>query len=236
MFRTQFLPLKLVGKHDYRAYVTFALILTFFVVFFWEVILTVRAGQPIDDFLTVYAFTPCTLGDEPLPATLVDGVRALFMTTTFLDLLLNAFFFWIFGPLVEQFLGRRRFLSFFILAGLGGYLFSALVSGNCDPLVGPNSAITAVLAAFIFLYPGKRIQTLVTTLQFRSFDLPAPFFALVYIGLQFLAAPDSGPLSGDFGPVWDEIGGMLIGFVFIFVYTAFFKAAPKADPFDYLDD
>lgn len=234
--RTQFFPLKLVGKNDYRAYVTFAIIIGFVLVFFWEVGLTVRAGQPIDDFLTTYAFTPCTLGQEPIQETLVDAVRAIFMTTTFIDLLLNAAFFWIFGPLVEQFMGRRRYLSFFILAGIGGYIFSTIVSNSCDPLVGPNSAIAAVLAAFIFLYPAKRIQTVVTPFFFRSFDFPAALFVLIYLAMQFLATTEAGPLSGDFSPIWDEIGGLLIGFVFIFIFTTFFKTAPAADPFEYLDD
>jgi hypothetical protein len=90
------------------------------------------------------------------------------------------------------------------------------------------------MAAFIFLYPAKRIDTTVPVLMFRTFSLPAVVFGFIYLGLQFLS-DGGGPLSGQFLPIWDEIGGFIVGFVFIFVVTLF-KTAPKADPFEYLDD
>lgn len=230
------IPFRLVGKHDFRAYTTFLLTVLMLAVFFWEVALTLSGGLPIEHYLNDYAFVPCEIGQQPLVDTLIDGTRALFMTTSFMTMLINLMFLWIFAPLVEQFLGWRRFLSLFVLAGLGGYFLSALLSGgNCEPLVGPSSAIAGIIGVFVFLYPTKRIETMINPLYQRRFDFPAFFFAFAYIALQFLIDGE-GPLSGNFLPVWDEIGGFLVGFGFIFVVTTFFKPAPEPDPFEHLDE
>jgi len=230
-----FIPLRLVGKNNYRAYVTFGLLIAMLVVFFWEVILTMRGGQPIDNYLKNYAFETCRVGHQPLTETVIDGVRAIFMTTSVVTMLINMLFLWIFGPLVERFLGGKRYLTFFMLAGLGGYAFSVLLGNphDCEVLWGPNSAISGLIAAFIFLYPTKRIETNLPAFFNQSFDFPAFLFGFVYLGIQFLSE-GGGPLSGDMSPVWDELGGFLVGFIFIFLLTLF-KPAPQTDPFEYLD-
>jgi membrane associated rhomboid family serine protease len=229
------LPLRVVGRTKYRPYVTFFLTIAILAVFFWEVALTSGGGQPIENYLPTYAFNTCEIGYVPVTELAVDGVRSLFMTTDLARMLINFLFLWIFSPLVEEFLGRKRFLTFFIIAGLGGYLFSALLSrGMCDVIVGPNSAIAGTIAAFVFLHPGKRIETAVRPFLDRKMEFPAVFFAVIYIILQFIV-DGGGPLSGEFLPIWDEIGGFIIGFIFIFVVTLF-KAAPKADAFEYMDD
>lgn len=237
MILIQFLlPLRLVGKHHYRAYMTFALTFVFFAVFAWEVILTSQGGMPIEAYLEEYAFATCEIGEAAPSELLVDGVRALFMTTSLPEMLINLLFLWIFAPLVEQFLGKRRFLAFFILVGLIGYVFAAwAMRGQCVIIVGPNSAVAGVIAAFIFLFPNKRIETAFRPFLDRKFDFPAFFFGLNYLTLQFIA-DGGGPLSGEFLPVWDEVGGFLFGFLAIFLITAFFKPAPKTDAFEYLDD
>ncbi len=230
------IPFRVVGKDDFRPYVTFFLTIAILLVFFWEVALTLNGGQPIDAYLSDYAFVPCEIGQQPIGEIAVDGVRALFMTTNFLTMLVNFMFLWIFAPSVEKFMGSRRFLSYYVTVGVGGYLFSSLLGGgSCDPLVGPNSAIAGVIAAFVFLYPTRKIETLIQPLFFRRFDFPAFFFAIAYLAIQFLEQGE-GPLSGNFAPVWDEIGGFLLGFIIIFLWTAFFKPAPEADPFEHLDD
>lgn len=230
------LPLRVVGRTNYRPYVTFFITLGLLAVFVWEVILTSQGGQPIENYLPNYAFNTCEIGHVPVTELATDGLRSLFMSTDLGVMLINILFLWIFSPLVEEFLGRKRFLAFFVLTGLGGYLISALLSqAPCDVIVGPNSAIAGSIAGFVFLYPGKRIETAVRPFLDRKMEFPAVFFAIVYLVLQFMVDGD-GPLSGKFLPVWDEIGGFIIGFIFMFIMTMLFKAAPEADAFEYLDD
>jgi membrane associated rhomboid family serine protease len=228
------LPLRVVGKHDFRAYMTFAIMCAYFAVFVWEIALTLQGGQPIEQYLEAYALATCEIGRVPAQEIVLDSVRALFMTTSFVTLMINMLFLWIFGPLVERFLGARRYLTFFLLTGLAGYLVSYLLRGGCYVMVGPNSAISGVIAGFVFLYPAKRIETVLRPILDRRLDFPALAFGFVYLALQFLAE-GGGPLSGTFAPVWDEIGGFAAGLVGMFVITLF-RPAPKVDPFDYLDE
>jgi len=229
------LPLRVVGRSKYRPYVTFFLTVAIIATFLWEIVLTSQGGQPIENYLPTYAFNTCEIGYVPITELVTDGVRAIFMTTDLARMLINMLFLWIFSPLVEEYLGSRRFLMYFILTGLGGFILSALLNrADCNVLVGPNSAIAGSIAGFVFLYPGKRIETAVRPFLDRKMEFPAVFFAVVYLMLQFVV-DGGGPLSGQFLPIWDEIGGFIVGFIFIFVATLF-KAAPKADAFEYLDD
>ena len=233
------LPIRLVGKNNFRAYTTFFILLAYLVVFGWEVFITVRAGQPIETFLPHYALATCEIGNAPIEELVVDSVRGLFMSTSFVTMLINMLFLWIFGPLVEEFLGTRRYIMLFVLTGIAGFAGKILLSGllnegaECASLYGPNGAIAGIIAAFVFLYPQKRVETVLRPLLDRRFDLPAFAFAIVYLSVQFLIE-QGGPLSGNFAPVWDEITGFVVGFCFIFA-TTLFKPAPKVDPFEYLD-
>lgn len=229
-----FAPVRLVGKHNYRAYMTFFILVAYLCVFGWEVVLTSTSGTPIEAFFPQYAFAPCEIGHVPVSELAVDGIRGLFMTDGFLLLVVNMMYLWIFGPLVEEFLGFRRYLGLFILTGLSGFLMSALFTSGCDPLYGPSAAISGVIAAFMVLHPTKRVEIVVSPLLFRRFDMPAFFFGFVYLGFQFVLDGE-GPLSGNFAPIWDEIGGFIVGFLFIFIVTLF-KPVPKPDPLEHLDD
>ncbi len=231
------LPLRVVGKDDYRPYMTFFLTLGMIGVFVWEIFLTSSGGMPIDHYLADYAFNTCEIGQAPITEMMVDGVRGLFMNVDLTFFLINMLFLWIFGPLVEKYFGRKNFLSFYLLTGLAGYVFAAfmmsLTGRECGAVVEPNAAISGVIAGFVFLYPGKRIETAVRPFFDRKFDFPALFFAVIYLLLQF-AADGGGPLSGNFLPVWDEIGGFTAGFIGIFIYSLF-NAPPKVDPFEHMD-
>lgn len=229
------LPLRVVGRSNYRPYVTFFLTLALLGTFIWEIVLTSRGGHDIEYYLPSYAFNVCEIGQVEVSELVIDGIRGLFMTTNMGLMLVNALFLWVFSPLVEEFLGRKRFLTFFLLTGLGGYIVSAMLTGgDCRVIYGPNSAIAGAIGAFVFLFPGKRIETAVKPFFDRKMDFPAVFFAIIYVFFQFIA-DGGGPLSGQFLPIWDEIGGFIVGFIFIFVITMF-KPAPKADPFEYLDE
>jgi membrane associated rhomboid family serine protease len=233
-----FLPIRLVGKNNFRAYTTFFILIAYMLVFAWEVFITTSGGQPIQNYLPQYALTSCEIGVAPVEELVIDSVRGLFMTDSFVIMLINMLFLWIFGPLVEEFLGTRRYLMLFVLAGVAGFAGKLLLSGimnsaDCTPLYGPNGAISGVIAAFVFLYPQKRVETALRPLLDRRFDLPAFFFAIIYLTIQFFVE-EGGPLSGNFAPVWDEIIGFATGFVIIFAITMF-KPAPKVDPLEFLD-
>lgn len=224
------IPRRLVGKHDFRAYVTFFILFIYVSFFFWEIFLTSTGGNDIEYYLPQYALAVCEVGEAPWGEVLVDSLRAMFMSTSFVQIFVNVLFLWVFAPLVEQFLGGRRFLFLFFLAGLMSYVFGVVLTPatECEVMYGPNGAIAGLMAAFIFLYPTRRIETYFPVID-RAYDIPGIMLALVYLSVQFLS--EGGALSGEVLPIWDEIGGFIVGLVFIFVVTLF-KPAPRRDPLD----
>lgn len=227
------IPYRIVGKTTYRPYATFAILTLCGGFFIWAIQVSVQAATPFATLLPQYTLSTCDFGHKDLLGFLGDGVRALFLHTSFMEFVTNMLFLWIFAPRVEEFMGHRRFFVLFLLMGFGGHFASFLFGGgDCVILASPSGAISGVLAAFLFLYPAKRIDTGVPFTG-RSFELPAVFFVVMYLGIQFFA-DSGGPLSGDIQPYWDEIGGFAMGLAIIFIGTLF-KPAPNVDAFDFLD-
>ena len=227
-------PFRIVGRSNYRPYMTFAILVLNLLFFTWEILVTASHGQPIDQLYDHYALVTCHVGQVPLAETLIDGFRSIFMHLTFLELVTNMLFLWVFGPAVEQFLGHRRFMAFYVAVGFGGHLASVIFSGGeCSALAGSSGAVAGVLGAFLLLYPARRIEAFIPMLG-RGFNIPAFLYIFIFMGAAFLM-DEGGPLSGTLAPFWDEIGGFISGFLILFVITMF-KAAPKANPFPSLGD
>jgi membrane associated rhomboid family serine protease len=230
------IPFRTVGKkNNFRAYGTFTIVMLSALVFFWEIIITTQAGQPIEQLLPLYAFQTCEVGTQPITHIMMDGLRSLFMHTTFVAFATNMLFLWIFAPRVESFLGHRVFLGLYILGGFGGYIVTTLFAPHdCAIVVGSNAGVSTVLGAFFFLHPMKMVDAFVPILN-RTLTLPAILFMLAYLALTVFSS-QGGPLSGDLLPYWDEVGGFVSGFAMMFIITTFYIPVPPVDPFEYLDD
>jgi membrane associated rhomboid family serine protease len=96
-----------------------------------------------------------------------------------LNLVWNLVLLWFFGPLVESLYGQRRFLFFYLLAGLVGNLAWWLVNlwhPHPPALFGAAPAITAVLVLCTFHYPRQ------TVLLFFVLPVPLWLITLLYVG------------------------------------------------------
>jgi membrane associated rhomboid family serine protease len=120
----------------------------------------------------------------------------------------------IFGDNIEDRMGHWGFTVFYLLGGIGAALTHALVSGfsSATPMIGASGAISAVLGAYIVLYPKALILSLI-----GFFPVPVP--ALIYLGywvfLQFV-----GSVNGQSGVAfWAHIGGFLVGVLLVRVFV-----------------
>lgn len=85
----------------------------------------------------------------------------MFLHGDLLHLGANMLFLWVFGDNVEDAMGHARFLSFYVLCGIGGGLLHAFmmpVSGL--PLIGASGAVAGVIAAYLLLHPHVRVWVL----------------------------------------------------------------------------
>ena len=139
-----------------------------------------------------YAFDPAALrgaleGGSAGPATLVPLVTHMFLHGGWLHMLGNMLYLWIFGDSVEDMLGSGRYLVFYLLAGVVAAAVQAVIAPA--PMVGASGAVAGVLGAYLVLFPGARVRTLVFLGIFITIvSLPA----LVVIGLWIVVQALSG--------------------------------------------
>jgi len=119
-------------------------------------------------------------------------------------------FLWIFGDNVEDSFGHLPYLFFYLVCGLGAGLLHVLFNlGSPIPALGASGAISAVMGAYMVLYPRERILTLVFIFVV---PIPAVFILGYWFLLQFLAGIDALGTSAKGGvAVWAHVGGFLLG-------------------------
>jgi membrane associated rhomboid family serine protease len=199
--------------------VTYSLIAANLAVFLWE--LSSR-GSRIDH----YAFYPCAVSG-PCRGPAIDHLAwpegaftGMFLHASWVHVLGNMLFLWIFGNNVEDAMGRVRFLVFYLAAGYAAALAQAWVTlhfagvnAASIPTVGASGAIAGVLGAYFVLLPHARVVTLLFGF------LPMPVSATFFLGFWFLFQLWQGGFSltepgADGGVAFAaHVGGFLFGVV-----------------------
>ena len=99
---------------------------------------------------------------------------SMFLHASWLHLLGNMLFLYVFGNNVEDRLGRVRFLLFYLASGyVAAYGFALVFHDSETVLVGASGAIAGVLGAYLVLWPRARILSLLPFLLFLPLRLPA---------------------------------------------------------------
>jgi len=170
---------------------------------------------------------------ESQPATWITVFTSMFLHGSFLHIFGNMLFLAIFGPNVEDAVGRPRFLAFYLLGGVVALAAQVAVGPNTvGPTLGASGAIAAVLGGYILLYPRARVITLIFIVFFFTIvELPA----IVLLGLWFLEqlwfglAGLAGPLAGSEGVAYfAHIGGFVFGLAAVRLFARRSGARPAA--------
>ncbi|HET7483484.1 MAG TPA: rhomboid family intramembrane serine protease, partial [Actinomycetota bacterium] len=120
-----------------------------------------------------------------------------FLHAGFLHIAGNMLFLWVFGNNIEDFLGRVKFVAFYLIAGLAAGFTQVLTHTTGDaaliPAVGASGAIAGVMGAYLVLFPRARVNTLVplffiwTVVRLNAWVVLGIWFAF-----QFLTGDQSG--------------------------------------------
>ena len=152
---------------------------------------------------------PCRLGGLTWPTM----ITSMFLHGSWMHLIGNLWFLWIFGNNVEDSMGHGRFLVFYLLAGMmasGAHIVSD--PSSPIPMVGASGAISAIMGAYLVLYPKARVHTLfIIIILIRVFPLPAWFFLLYWLSLQVALSSLGLPGGGGGVAFWAHIGGFAAG-------------------------
>lgn len=126
---------------------------------------------------------------EGSPGAVLTPATALFVHGSWVHLLGNMLFLHVFGAMAEARMGRVRFTLCY--AGCGYLALLGYAAANADSeraLVGASGAISAVLGAFLFLFPRARVTSLLPFLFFLPVRLPAWVVLPFWAALQWVAA------------------------------------------------
>jgi membrane associated rhomboid family serine protease len=194
-------------------YVTVALICACIAVF----ILQIGGGQ--QGFLwMVYAFgaIPAVLfGSAALPddVALIPSwftlVTSMFLHGGVAHLAGNMLFLWVFGDNVEDAMGHRRFILFYLLCGaIAALAHAAVVPESVAPMIGASGAISGVLGAYFILHP--RVQVWIIVFAFIPLRLPTYLvlgtWAAMQVILSFAADEATNQVAW-----WAHIAGFAAG-------------------------
>jgi membrane associated rhomboid family serine protease len=149
-------------------------------------------------------------------------ITSMFLHGSWMHLLGNMWFLWLFGNNIEDSMTRPRFVAFYLLTGLAAAL--AQVAANPAspvPMVGASGAISGVMGAYLVLFPRVRVYTLVFLGFFlTSVALPAWVMLIYWAFLQFVGGLTS-VAAGDTGGIafWAHLGGFVAGVVLVRLFA-----------------
>lgn len=135
----------------------------------------------------------------------------MFMHGSLMHLFFNMFALWIFGRVMEQVWGAKKFLVYYIVCGLGAALTNEVVQalGLVGPMhntVGASGAIYGVLLAFGVTFPNERLFII---------PIPVPIKAKYLVSFYVLLELYEGFNAGDNVAHFAHLGGMLVGLLLI---------------------
>ncbi len=157
----------------------------------------------------------------------------MFLHGSLTHLFFNMFSLWMFGSIIEQTLGSKRFLIYYLICGIGAGLcqeffqfsqyyseglnaFERVNTGvqimpmsdylNLWTTIGASGACYGVLLAFGMLYPNERIMLLIPPIPMK-----AKYFVAGYAAIEVFMAYSSNDNIAHFA----HLGGMIFGFFLI---------------------
>lgn len=163
----------------------------------------------------------------------------MFMHGDFYHLFSNMFALWMFGSILENIWGPKRFLTFYLLCGLGAALAHMIVLyQEMKPILetfkqlpqehqqvlyysdefklntatlGASGAVFGCLAAFGYLFPNTYIYL------YFFVPLKAKWFVILYAGFELFSGIRNS--AGDNVAHFAHLGGALVGFILVYYWN-----------------
>jgi membrane associated rhomboid family serine protease len=152
----------------------------------------------------------CRLGGLTWGALLTS----MFLHGSWMHLIGNMWFLWIFGNNIEDSMGHLRFLAFYLLTGLAAAGAHVLTDASSTvPVVGASGAISGIMGAYLVLYPRARVLIpLIFGFFVRMTWLPAWLMLGYWFLVQALSAAATPADAGGGGVAFmAHIGGFVAG-------------------------
>ncbi len=153
-------------------------------------------------------------------------ISAMFLHGGWMHLIGNMLFLWVFADNIEAVIGSINFILFYIIGGIVASMIHVFFNPYSDiPMVGASGAISAVLGAYLIIFPASRIKVFFI-LFFSVFYVPAFFFLGIWIVQQIVAGfgtINSTAQEASNVAWWAHIGGFVFGVLIGFLIRSQYK-------------
>lgn len=149
---------------------------------------------------------PCRIDGDAGWSTLLSS---MFMHGSWMHLIGNMWFLWIFGDNVEDSMGSVRFAVFYVLCGFAAAAAQIFADASSPiPMVGASGAIGGVMGAYIVLYPRVHVHLF---FYYTTIAVPAFFMLGYWFFLQLLGGFSSLGVQAGGVAFWAHLGGFAAG-------------------------
>ena len=168
-----------------------------------------------------YGLIPSVLmGHDQLPMDVyivpayITIFSSMFMHGGFMHIIGNMLYMWIFADNIEDDLGSKKFIIFYLLSGIGAAMTQVLMDAHSQvPMVGASGAIGGVLGAYLINHPKAKVLVLI---PFGFFSQLIKIRALYVLGFWFILQFIS---SGGGVAYAAHIGGFVSGVILILFFN-----------------
>jgi membrane associated rhomboid family serine protease len=206
-------------------YITYFIIALNTVVFLFELSVGAQGHRALNALMYQFGVVPVRferalagMSHASLPALSLTILTSMFLHASWLHIIGNMWFLWIFGDNIEDYLGHFSYLVFYLVSGFAAMFAHILLNaGSNVPALGASGAIAGVMGGYFVLYPRARVMMWFPPIFF--FYLPAWLVLGYWFLTQFLsgAATEIAGASQATGgiAVWAHVGGFVAGIVLI---------------------
>jgi membrane associated rhomboid family serine protease len=144
-------------------------------------------------------------------------LTSMFLHGSWMHLIGNMWFLWLFGNNIEDAMTRPRFVVFYLVCGLAAAVAQVWTNpSSVVPMVGASGAISGVMGAYLILFPRVRVWAMLPLgIIFMRVTLPAWGMLLYWAFIQ--VASGITTVGGEGGGVafWAHIGGFVAGAILV---------------------
>lgn len=195
----------------------------------WLLLQNAGFGIEFEQSICQFGFIPVQFLGSQMPTDCpsqgllanLNLLNSIFMHGSWMHILGNMLFLWIFGGNIEDAMGRLRFVVFYLLCGFAASFSQLLANPNSIiPMVGASGAIGGLMGAYIILFPKARVKVLVpiffifTVVAVPSYVMLGLWFALqLFDGINTMSSNSSGGVA-----FWAHVGGFVVGAASIYLF------------------
>src|SRR6185369_15693890 len=172
--------------------------------------------EQLNQFLTVFGVVPAAFAWPTL-------ITSMFLHGSWMHIIGNMWYLWIFGDNVEDRFGHGRFIVFYLLCGIVASLGQMFIDPMSTlPTIGASGAIAGVMGAYFVLYPRSRVLALVTLIIFwEVIEVPAIALLGFWFLMQLVSAGAIAVTSSTGGggvAFMAHVAGFVAGMAGVFVF------------------